>query len=1614
MTCDEIRPNLDRYVDGELDEPTRRAVETHLPRCPECAKELELLEALTGATAGVLPKLPAPGGFDSAVMNRLPRHPVNPFVPMWLTWNRVALAAVVLLVCYTGYVANLERFTSNGRLVLLGQQSLAWSAPASMRVMGFRDRDSQEPLAGTPVVMSARRENGGGWRTLFRGRTNDVGSVDASFRLPPDLEGPCVLRVQSGGLFSRDEIQQRIDVKRKARVLLSSDKPIYQPGQLIHLRVLAMDIGAGKAAAERPVVLEVKEPKGAVVFRKESVTSRFGIASADFQLADLVSHGRYQVTARVGDDTTEKSVTVKPYVLPKFRVDLDPGRTYYSPGDTLDAAVKSAYFFGKPVSGARVKVRLSALDFEFAPFATLSGKTDTNGNFEFETRIPAGFAGHPLQQGNALISLSAEVTDAAGHLEEVTKTVPVAAEPFHIAVVPESGKPAWALENVFYLVTSYPDGAVARTSGELRTNGRSFRFETDESGIGTVRVPVGLGVFAVEVEATDSRGRRSVTQREWADDAMDPGSVLVRTEASLYEVGQTMNVEVLASGQASTVYVDVVRAGQTVLTRATSLQDGRGRFALDLSEDLTGALALHAYFLPTVNGIIRDTHLVIVRPGNQLQVALEPAQETFRPGEEPRVRVRLTDAAGQGVPGAVGLAAVDESVFALREQAPGLERDYFEMEKDLLEPRFDAHLELPPAFAPTRVLNGPAPQERATVTLAALSTNGFDRLRAGGEVDSTGLTAPRFGVWADSVPFRARAIKQHQEGFFRGLWWSLILAALFGSSLVVVRRNAWGLLLSLPFFAAAFGLVSAFGEAALPGAAAIATYTGLCAIGVANRARGAASWAVAGVLLLSAAAILFPVFAPAREAARKGGSTAAGAAGEPSAAPTMKVADTAQSAMPAGMPAGMGGGPGTVARPAPRVREYFPETLFWSPEVVTNDQGEAEVTLPSADSITTWRLTGTGSTADGKVGSSSTGVRVFQDFFLDLDLPLTVTQYDRITVPVAVHNYLATSQTVRVTLKPDAWFELQGPGTRALTLAPNGVGVVRFPITARRFGRHSLEVTASGATLSDAQRREIEVKPDGEQTTSVINDRLDSESSHSLTFPAWTIPGTEQLVLKLHPGAFSQVVDGLEGLLAVPYGCMEQSTSVTYPNVLILNYLSSSGTAAPEVRMKAEQLVNVGYQRLLTFEVPGGGFDWYGNPPASTVLTAYGLTHLVDMSRVAPVDDGLIDRARALLESRQMDDGSWEPAGMLHEQQLATNPALASTAYVAWSLARSGGASDSVERALAYLQEHVGPTADVYTLALTANAFAAAQPESGATRRYLDMLEQRKTTERNASFWQTTRRTLTYGGGNTGDVETTALAALAYLTANYRTDLASGAIAYLLRQRDPRGAWGSTQATILSLQALVAASGGMAERASGAVEVKVNGRAATTIQLTEKNFDVMQQVDLTQFLTPGENRVTLTPRGRVKPAYQLVQHGYVPWRGETARATKPGIEMEVTYDRSQLRQNDTLTATVRIRSNQTSRLEMLIADVGLAPGFVPDVASLDALVKSKRIDRYEVTPRQLILYLRHLAHGEELRLPVRMRARFPVRAKSAPSAAYEYYNPSNRVRSKPVSVHVRI
>jgi uncharacterized protein YfaS (alpha-2-macroglobulin family) len=280
------------------------------------------------------------------------------------------------------------------------------------------------------------------------------------------------------------------------------------------------------------------------------------------------------------------------------------------------------------------------------------------------------------------------------------------------------------------------------------------------------------------------------------------------------------------------------------------------------------------------------------------------------------------------------------------------------------------------------------------------------------------------------------------------------------------------------------------------------------------------------------------------------------------------------------------------------------------------------------------------------------------------------------------------------------------------------------------------------------------------------------------------------------------VVDGLDGMLRMPTGCFEQTSSAAYPNILIVDYIKKNRIASPQVLMKAEQYLNTGYQRLLTFERPGGGFDWWGSGEPLVWLSAYGLQEFADMAKVWP-----IDRTQKFLMNKRDKDGTWSNIGATHGETIASmgDPKLLLTSYVTWSLLESGFDRKQLMPSVQYIRDHLKDAGDsAYILALAANALAAFDPKDDSTLEALTRLDKlrKELPEWRAVNFPGKSTSLTYARGDGVTIETTALAAYAMIKTGQFTTSANQALTYLVKTKQGDGTWGSTQATILSLKAL--------------------------------------------------------------------------------------------------------------------------------------------------------------------------------------------------------------------
>jgi len=681
-----------------------------------------------------------------------------------------------------------------------------------------------------------------------------------------------------------------------------------------------------------------------------------------------------------------------------------------------------------------------------------------------------------------------------------------------------------------------------------------------------------------------------------------------------------------------------------------------------------------------------------------------------------------------------------------------------------------------------------------------------------------------------------------------------------------------------------------------------------------------------------------------------------------------------------------------------RIRQFFPETWLWTPDLLTEPDGTATIDLTAPDSITTWRLHAV-STSDNGLGICESALLVFQEFFGEPDLPYAVTRGEQFPVRIQIFNYLDTPQVVHVELTDADWFDLLEPGKQEVSVNANSVGLASFLIQPTKLGRNTLEITLRSVLRADAVRKELLVEPEGTQREIINNGMIRAGQMLILdaNMPPYRVPDSEKLLLSITPSLVAQSINGIDDLLHMPYGCGEQNMIFFAPDVEVLRYLDATGQLTPEVRAKAEHFITCGYQRQLTYRREDGSFSALDSDESGSLwLTAFVLGVFSAARDVQTIDETILADAADWIAEHQLLDGSWEPVGFIHHKEivggLGGNFAL--TAFVTIALADYGSATAEVlDDANQYLTDNLATVQDdTYALAVAALAFSRIGNTEAAEATIARLLKI-AISDGDGIHWEP------YA------IETTAYAALAMMEMD--KPQANGAVKWLSLQQNSQGGFGSTQDTVMALKALMTAARKQTRNVNLTVTAGTadNGVVAR-FTVDSNNFDVLQIAEL-----PAATQLELSAEGSGEVRFQLVRRFNVFLSDEIIQNN---MALEVTYDASHVEVDDIVNVNVTVRYfGMAGSSGMMIVDVGVPTGFTTVQESLDALVEAKTVSKVEVAGRKVIFYLDDLTGGDELAFTFQVKARFPVRAVIPDSKAYLYYETDVRAEAAGRQISVR-
>ncbi|MEP0263664.1 TonB-dependent receptor plug domain-containing protein [Dokdonia sp.] len=673
-------------------------------------------------------------------------------------------------------------------------------------------------------------------------------------------------------------------------------------------------------------------------------------------------------------------------------------------------------------------------------------------------------------------------------------------------------------------------------------------------------------------------------------------------------------------------------------------------------------------------------------------------------------------------------------------------------------------------------------------------------------------------------------------------------------------------------------------------------------------------------------------------------------------------------------------------------RTDFRQTIYWNPIIQTDEHGKATLTYHNSDAITSFNIIAEGISATGEVGRTEKSYNVINPITIDYKTPAYLSVDDEVALFISIRNN--TEQPITGTLSMELPEEIRFINTYApqkITIDPKSFTTVQVPIRAFKKAKN---IDLKALFISDTHSDFLTT------STTIISPYFPTEASLSgfknKSFELAidnAVSGSMSAEFNLYTDIVGEVMDGIASLIRKPYGCFEQTSSSTYPNIMVLKYLRESGKSNPEIEAKALDFIKQGYKRLISFETKEGGFEWFGHTPPHETLTAFGVLEFTEMKEVYPkVSDEMITRTIQWLMDRRDGKGGFHKSKKGYDS-FASSPQDVANAYIVYALSEAGIAVD-IQKEYEVAYKDALKSNDSYKIALMACASFNLNQIENATR----LLQQVKLNIETHGFNNLpVKNTITRSYGNDKQTETLAFTILALLKEqNQDPSQIDQAVEHLLNNRK-HGRFGATQATAMALKALIEYTKTQKSkllRDNDLITININGQTSEKKLITSPSGKI--SIDgLEKSLKKGINTIdVLFSDAKKQFPYSLD----ITWDSTLPEsAIDCPLELSTTIMQENYKVGDIIRHNTTIKNSKDDGLGMVTAIIGIPSGASVQPWQLKELIEKNKIAFYEVYDNYVIFYWRSFKNQEEKTIHLDLKAEVPGTYIASASSVYLYY-----------------
>ncbi|WP_046755076.1 TonB-dependent receptor plug domain-containing protein [Kordia jejudonensis] len=675
----------------------------------------------------------------------------------------------------------------------------------------------------------------------------------------------------------------------------------------------------------------------------------------------------------------------------------------------------------------------------------------------------------------------------------------------------------------------------------------------------------------------------------------------------------------------------------------------------------------------------------------------------------------------------------------------------------------------------------------------------------------------------------------------------------------------------------------------------------------------------------------------------------------------------------------------------PQERKDFRQTIYWNPVVQTDENGKASFEFYNSDAITSFQILAEGIGYNGLVGRKKKAYATKKLLNVDFKSPNYMVLNDVVVLPVTITNETTNAIEATLDMKLPAALELLESYDRNIRVKANS-SIVKYikvkPV--KKAEKVTIGIELKSKKITDFIEREATILSPYFPTEVSVSGSKSQSFEFSIDH---VVDGSLEADFTIYTDIIGDVMDGIEGMIRKPYGCFEQTSSATYPNIMVLQYLKETNKTNPAIEKRALEFIQEGYQRLIGFETKKGGFEWFGKTPPHETLTAYGILEFTEMKEVFDgVDQKMIDRTVAWLMSRRDGKGGFNRTNKGYDS-FASSPDDVANAYIVYAISEAG-INVSIEKEYQHSLKDALKSNDTYKMAL----LACASFNLGKNENAKKLIQKIKENIETYSFSKLpVKNTITRSYGDSKNIETVAFSLLALLKENaaHEIVIAQG-IEYLVSKRK-NSRFGATQATATALKALIEYTKTQKAKLlvkGNFIELMINGnRLNSELNIAKNGKIVLKNID--QYLTEGLQNVTVTysnPKSAFPYALNINYDSSLP-----ASSVEAPLKLETIIADKAFTVGDNVSMAINIANKKSENLGMGTAVIGIPSGITPQPWQLKKLIEENEVAYYEIFDNYLVFYWRSFKANEVKTIRLDLKADVAGNYQAPASTAYLYY-----------------